>query len=415
MKYPKLKWVISALLFLLINTYRVEARLHVKEIISRVSPAVVTVLSYDKQGKAIRFGSGFIVTHNGLTVSNYHVIKGAYKAAVKVKDGDVYRVTGIVDFDCHRDFVILKIAGYGLPTVRMGNSNSVEIGDDVIAIGNPGGLEHTASTGIIGQRRNVGSYTLLQITAPISSGSSGGPLINMDCQVIGITTSTILEGQNLNFALPINYVRGVLETNKSVKYTLAKVAQWQTQQDEEKLKRVFAKLFTIYEDPDNSFSMVYPRAWRVERSEGWGASKTTYFRTTMMAPRDAHRADVDGYLSEGIRVTFRLPPKDRVWTMDSVSDWAPHFKDERLRANPGFALTDSFSISFAGQPAHVYTLVGQNENIPEPEKSTFIILAGKKYRLIIELVSPTSKLSSYETIYLALLKTFKLSQYYTAE
>ena len=129
----------------------------------------------------------------------------------------------------------------------------------------------------------------------------------------------------------------------------------------------------------------------------------------MFAPPEAHRAEVEGYLSEGIRIRFQFPKEGESWLIDTVTEYGPYFMKGRLEANKGFALTDSSLISFSGRTAKVYSIVGQNENIPEPEKSTFIILAGKKYHFMIELVSPTSKLKDYENIYQALLETFTMA------
>lgn len=406
-----LKRFFLIMLFLSIGMYQLEAQLRVKEINRQVSPAVVAIQAYDQNDTSISYGSGFLITHTGLVVTNYHVIKGAIKAAVKTEKGDIYWVRGVVSVDAKRDFVILKIDGYGLPVVRMGNSNQVEQGDEVVAIGNPQGLENSLSTGVISQTRRIQSegYTMFQITAPISQGSSGGPLIDMNGQVIGITTSSLVSGQNLNFALPINYVRGVIGSDSTVKYTLPQVAEAQAKIDQDVLKEKIAELFVLYTDPDELFSMVCPREWRIRRSDGWDKDKTVYTKTTMMAPRDAYRAEIDGYLSEGIRFTFSFPPKGRVWTMDTVDEYAEYYKSVIVNSNPGFAITESTKVDLGTQSAYVISMVGQNENIPEPEKTTFIIFADKKYYLTIELVSPTSKLQSYETIYFALLESLELS------
>jgi hypothetical protein len=285
---------------------------NIKDLVQRISPAVVTILSLDKDRQLFGYGSGFVIKANGLIASNYHVVKGAHFVNVKTHNGDTFDVAGIVDIDPDRDFVILKIAGYDLPAVTLGNSNDVEIGDPVIAIGNPRGLEHTVSNGIVSQRRQYEGFTFLQITVPISQGSSGGPLVNMNGEVIGMASLTMQEGQNLNFALPINYIRGALENNSTVKYTLAEVTAWQDQQDAEELQRQMDKVVTVYQDPDAYFSMVYPRTWRAYRSEGWEKDGNTFHKITIFVPPQAHRAEVNGYISEGVRVHFQVPKKGKV-------------------------------------------------------------------------------------------------------
>ena len=102
---------------------------------------------------------------------------------------------------------IVKIKGRRFPCANLGNSESVEVGDEVVAIGNPLGLKNTISPGIISGIREMEGFKVFQLTAPISSGSSGGPLFNLYGEVIGVTYSSMIKGQNLNFAIPINDVK----------------------------------------------------------------------------------------------------------------------------------------------------------------------------------------------------------------
>ena len=400
--------VFWALIVFIAETQHVHAQMSMKEVIDLTSPAIVEVSSYDKNGNSLSYGSGFIVHQNGLIVSNYHVVKGAHTVTVKTKDSDVYSVRGVVDFDAHRDFVILRIAAYDLPLVELGNSSTAESGDPIIAIGNPLGLSYTVSDGIVSGTRAVEGYALIQHTAPISPGNSGGPLVNMSGHVIGINTSTLREGQNLNFALPINYVRGVLELNTSIRHNLSDIADNEAEQEAIILAQRIDELYAPYQDPDGYFSVVYPRAWKVERTSGWNTDKTVFSILTMMAPEEAHQAKVDEYLSEGIRFTLEMPPRGEAW-VDSVDEWAKQHTDKLLEGNPGFVVTDIRSNAFEGIPAQIYEFVGQNEEIPEPEKDTLIFLSKSAYRLVIEFVSPTSKLQSYEELYSALVNTLELS------
>lgn len=158
-----------------------------------------------------RNGSGFIVSSDGIILTNQHVVAGARQASVRLASGDEYHEVSVLKVDARRDLAVLEVAGFGLPTLELGNSSDVRIGTDVIAIGSPLGLENTASTGIVsGRRKKPEGYRLLQISAPASRGSSGGPVLSRDGRVIGVATSQLQEGQNLNFAVPINYARGLL-------------------------------------------------------------------------------------------------------------------------------------------------------------------------------------------------------------
>lgn len=159
-----------------------------------------------------RQGSGFLVDPRGLILTNQHVIRDARSATVKLASGDVYERVSILAEDDRRDIAVLQIAGFDLPTLPLGNSDSVRIGAPVVLIGSPLGLENTVSTGIVsGRRQEQAGYQLLQVTAPASQGSSGGAVLTADGQVIGIAASQIRTGQNLNFAVPINYARGLMQ------------------------------------------------------------------------------------------------------------------------------------------------------------------------------------------------------------
>lgn len=146
-------------------------------------------------------GSGIIVSADGLIVTNYHVVDGASAIKVLYDDGTSYTGTVTVeDYDADLDLALLKINSSGLPAATLGDSDSLRLGEQIVAIGNPYGLAGTVSDGIISSIRE----NELQITAAISSGSSGGALFNMKGEVVGVTYAGISEGENLGFAIPIN-------------------------------------------------------------------------------------------------------------------------------------------------------------------------------------------------------------------
>lgn len=180
------------------------------EELSVMATAAVVLIDVDV-GKKSRQGSGFVVTQDGLILTNYHVIRDATNATVRLASGDVYDRVSIMATDERRDLAVLKVSGFSLPTLALGNSDSVHVGTEVVAIGSPMGLENTVSTGIVsGRRTEPRGFKLIQISAPASTGSSGGPVLNREGRVIGIAASQFRSGQNLNFAVPINYARGML-------------------------------------------------------------------------------------------------------------------------------------------------------------------------------------------------------------
>ncbi len=178
--------------------------------------AVVVVASFDEGGRLIGQASGFIVSSDGKVVTNYHVVSMA--ATIKIKHGGrILSVTGLTHVDSDNDIAILRLEKGNYKSVRIGNPNALRVGEKVYAIGSPQGLENTMSEGIISGIRNIGrDLSIIQITAAISRGSSGGPVFNRNGEVIGITTFLIAETQNLNFALPVNLVSKGLKKNDIV-------------------------------------------------------------------------------------------------------------------------------------------------------------------------------------------------------
>src|ERR1019366_112773 len=179
--------------------------------------SVVSIVMSDKKGHPIVQGSGFFISKDGQVVTNYHVIKSGNSAIIKLPDGTSFPVEGVLASDKHRDVAIIKARGIAFQSLPLGDSGRLQIGEEVVAIGSPLSLESTVSNGIISglrtDEKEGGKF--LQITAPISPGSSGGPLFNMAGEVVGITTSHIVGGENLNFAIPINDVKPMLRATFS--------------------------------------------------------------------------------------------------------------------------------------------------------------------------------------------------------
>lgn len=168
-------------------------------------------------------GSGVIVDPSGVIVTNLHVVRGMNAAVVALANGDSYDDVAVVDVDARRDIALLKIKAFGLTAAKLGNSDRVKVGDRVVLVSSPRGLEATVSDGVISASRDTGDgYRMLQTTAAASPGSSGGGLFNMAGELIAILTSKRMDGENLNFALPFNYVRGLLATTATM--TLAELA-----------------------------------------------------------------------------------------------------------------------------------------------------------------------------------------------
>ena len=194
-----------------------RTRLSPKEIVERSKPAIVRVEStYEGGGGGV--GTGFAVRKDGLIATNLHVVTGASTIKVILLDQSEHAVESVLGWDADRDLALIRIAvpKEGMPTLTIGDSDAVSAGDPVLAIGNPlGVLDYTVSDGLISSVRAVSpALTVLQISAPISQGSSGGPLFNPYGEVIGIATAIFTEGQNLNFGVPSKYLRALIDAAK---------------------------------------------------------------------------------------------------------------------------------------------------------------------------------------------------------
>ena len=157
-----------------------------QEIAKKAFGSTVLLVMEDGNGQPLSLGSGFIV-RDGEIATNLHVIKGAARGYAKlVGQKRKYDIQGITGVDPDRDLVLLKISAVGAPALSLGSSDAIQVGESVYAVGNPQGLEGTFSQGIVSSIREVGTDKLLQITAPISPGSSGGPVLNGMAEVVGV-------------------------------------------------------------------------------------------------------------------------------------------------------------------------------------------------------------------------------------
>jgi hypothetical protein len=160
----------------------------------------------DAHGQPFCMGSGFFVDQN-IVATNFHVIDQAAGGYAKlVGQSAKLNIKGIVGFDPLHDLALIQLESSSAPPLSVAPKVSLNVGDAVYAIGNPLGLEATFSPGVVSGLREFGSVRLLQITAPISPGSSGGPVLDHTGTVVGVSVFTILNGQNLNFAIPADYV-----------------------------------------------------------------------------------------------------------------------------------------------------------------------------------------------------------------
>jgi S1-C subfamily serine protease len=178
----------------------------VKSIYNKSKSSIVLIVTYDSNQTPLALGSGFYFEKN-LIATNYHVIKGSNKIVIKNLGNQTKSENiKVKSYSEELDIAILDVGTVNSSFLQL-NSITPEIGDNIIAIGNPKGLEGSVSTGIVSGIRELSSiYRLIQITSPISPGSSGGPVLDSNGKVIGISTFTLNDSQNLNFAIPSNAI-----------------------------------------------------------------------------------------------------------------------------------------------------------------------------------------------------------------
>ncbi|MDR2357382.1 MAG: trypsin-like peptidase domain-containing protein [Oscillospiraceae bacterium] len=180
-------------------------QLTAEEIAEKCGPAVFYIEIYAANGELRSTGSGFFITSSGVAVTNYHVISSARSAKIVTADGLEYGVLGVYDIDEENDLALLQIDGKDFDYLNVGDSETLRNGAQVYAIGSPLGLQNTISPGIISNAsRDIDGTRYIQITAPLSPGSSGGALIDVYGDVIGVTTGSLYNGQGLNLAVPVD-------------------------------------------------------------------------------------------------------------------------------------------------------------------------------------------------------------------
>ena len=196
-----------------------EKELSAKQIAKRALPSVALIICDNKNTKGVTLGSGFFI-RPGVLVTNYHVIEGNTRGAVRVSVGTkqeqkIFRIARIIAYDKESDLALLSVpraSTFKIPSLSFSTA-AVETGEDIYALGNPKGFVGTISPGIVSADiRATEKKARIQITAPISHGSSGGPVVNNKGQVVGVAVGGIESGQNLNFAVPVVLVNKLVKT-----------------------------------------------------------------------------------------------------------------------------------------------------------------------------------------------------------
>jgi len=208
--------VVCGVLVIFIGATRTPAQDELPELVRRIKPSAVAIETYDARGEKLSRGSGFFIDVDRI-VTNRHVIDGAYRAEVHSVSGNSYPVKNVLAVDAEADVALLKVdVPPNLVRPLSLDRTSPQEGESVVVIGNPFGLEGSVTNGIVSAVRDIPGFgRIIQITAPISPGSSGSPVVNMQGQVIGVATLQIAGGTSVNFAIPSERIAQLDRTAQS--------------------------------------------------------------------------------------------------------------------------------------------------------------------------------------------------------
>ncbi len=233
--------IIALRLFLLamclsVTTY---AQDNLPQLVRQIKPSAVAIETFDSKGKSVARGSGFFIASDKI-ITNRHVIEKSNRVEIHLNNGKKFQARGILAIDGEGDLAILQVSvpnalAKPLPIIQ----TTPEEGESIVVIGNPFGLEGSVSNGIVSAVREIPGYgKIIQITAPISPGSSGSPVVNMRGQVIGVATLQAEEGQSLNFAVP---AKRISQLRIGALQTFAKVSRETSQNKRSVAEKLYSK------------------------------------------------------------------------------------------------------------------------------------------------------------------------------
>jgi tetratricopeptide (TPR) repeat protein len=329
-----------------------------QKLFEQFSPAVVTIDVKMSSG-ASELGSGFIIEPNGIVVTNYHVISEAKEIKIKLKDQREYQVEYIIGYDTNKDFCIFKINALNLPFIPIGDSSQIGAGERVYVIGNPLGFDYTISDGLISSFRNILETQWIQISAPISKGSSGSPVINFNGKVIGIVTFMMPEGQNLNFALPINQIKPSLY--KKDKITFSQFLQQKSEAEKYYFLGLESYLQSNFEEAERNYKKALEldlACWQAYASLGAMYGTKGDFNKALEYLKKASELNQE---SEGINISL-----GSIYNKLGDPEQAIRFFNNAVRINPYSAL------AYCGLGENYYLLGDFNEAISNHRKALSI-------------------------------------------
>jgi S1-C subfamily serine protease len=388
------------------------------EVVAAASPAVVEITTFDAAGDTLGTGSGFFVAAEpergvwgrlaallsrdstpALLVTNYHVIHGASSATAELPDRRRFRLERVVAMDTtdDADYALVRVAEEVRdyvpgrrppPTVPLADPDASRIGDEVVAIGHPLGQPLTATFGTLTRRGLLPGRTagreVWQMSAPIDPGSSGGPVLNLCGEVVGIASRVTPHAQLMNYAVPSSLISAAIADSALTDsgMTLPQVTEWH-----------LAQRYARYEDPDGLFTVRIPHDWATRREVAPSPAGTAV--TTTLAPKSALAGEQrTGTLAEGVRVTLLLPPRGLVFADSDVERWSSMMHGGLLNASPGSP--EPQAIPFGGGVAFLYHVLSPAADGAGSRETLYIVQATPSYLLVVEVANPGRTFRSEE-------------------
>ena len=199
--------LVAAIAVILISVFNTPFSKNTRAI-AKADASVVKIIAYNSKGERISQGSGFVAFDRTTVVTNYHVMEDAYTADILASDDCMYEIANVINFSEELDLAILSLKESGnMKPLKLGSSKKMKKGETVTAIGCPVGIRNVVSQGVLSTRNQLEYMNEIQFTAPISHGSSGGALFDEKGKIIGITYAGRDDGQNLNFAIPVEELK----------------------------------------------------------------------------------------------------------------------------------------------------------------------------------------------------------------
>jgi S1-C subfamily serine protease len=292
----------------LAQVVQTSTKLEASTIYEKSVSSVVNITCVDSKGN-VSVGSGVILRSDGIIATNHHVIFDAVAAKVSLPNGDIYDDVAILDTDERKDIAIIKIKAVSLPVLESANSDLVKIGSTVYTIGSPKGLTGSLSAGLISGLRSASElspdlvgFRIIQFTAPTSHGSSGGALLDENGKLIGLVFASKVGGQNLNVAIPVNYVIPLSSNAKG---------------DGKSLKKISTLPMQEVSKPSNANELegTYTGVWSSDR---YPVSGTIVLTITKISEQYKVKAVFTGseYFNEDELITTFTKIGDDIWKMN---------------------------------------------------------------------------------------------------